>query len=310
MTIIVPETPAIVPACEFPHVVDNTMISGFRRCEMAGYYHGIRRIVKHEESTHLVAGGAFAKGLEITRKCYFDGGFPLEDSLEQGAIALIKQYGGHEPHPKVKVKSCQNMVAALYYYFHAFPIDKQLVPLRLANGKHAVEFSFAIPTGVKHPVTGDPILYAGRFDMIGMHETGIIYVVDEKTSTQLGDQWLARWRMSNQMTGYIWAARESGIDVKGAWIRGLGMLSSSFTSANVPTLRPQWRIEAWHRNLTLTLYKMISAWKHGVYQQNLDNACSAYGGCSYVDLCEVQEPERWIPINYHPNTWSPLNSRD
>jgi hypothetical protein len=294
----------------FPDIVDNTLLSAFRRCETFGYYSGIRRIRSHEESTHLIAGGAFARGLEITRKSFFESGKSFADSLVNGVEALILEYGEHEPHPKIAQKGVSNMIAALDYYFRVWPIDKQLVPYKLANGKHAIEFSFCLPTNVMHPISGDPIMYAGKFDMIGVHDNNQLFVTDEKTSTQLGEYWMQRWRMSNQMTGYVWAARMHGIPVKGAWIRGIGILSRSLTSANVPTFRPQWRIDAWYHNMELTLHKMIVAWRNGLYQQNLDSACSSYGGCTFMNLCEVQNPEEWIPINYFPNTWSPLNSRD
>ena len=298
------------PLLAFPDVIDNTAISGFRRCEMYGYYNSIRRIKGFEESTHLIAGGAFALGLEVTRKAFYEQSLPFSEAFELGVIAIVTEYGEHDPHKKLAAKGVWNIVAAFEYYFRIWPIDKVLVPFKLATGKYAIEFSFAIPTNVMHPVTGDPILYAGKFDMVAQHEAGLLYVVDEKTSTQLGDYWLTRWRMSNQMTGYIWAARKHGIDVKGAWIRGIGILSRNLTSANVPTLRPLWRIAQWERNMELTLNKMILSWKHGQYQQNLDQACSAYGGCSYLALCEVPNPEEWIGVNFYANTWSPLNSRD
>jgi hypothetical protein len=298
------------PLHAFPDVVDNTLISAFRRCETSAYYSGIRRIRAHENSTHLIAGGAFARGLEVTRKRFFEEGETFSQAFEAGVIALVTEYGDHVVHPKIAQKGVWNMVAALDYYFRVWPIDRGLVPFKLANGKHAIEFSFCLPTSIMHPITGDPIMYAGKFDMIGVHDNNQLFVTDEKTSTQLGDYWLQRWRMSNQMTGYVWAARMHGIPVKGAWIRGIGILARSLTSANVPTLRPQWRIDDWYAQLQLTLHKMVTAWQSGAYQKNLDAACSAYGGCTYMNLCEVQNPEEWIPINYHANTWSPLNSRD
>jgi hypothetical protein len=300
-----------VPEYPFPEVVDNTMVSAFRRCEKYWYYQSIRRIVPRAVSTHLVAGMAFARGLEVTRKSFFDSGLSFANSLDEGMRALIIAYGDHEPPEYLKTKSVWRMLNGLEFYFKEFPIDKILTPISTSkSGKSAIEYSFAEPTNVRHPISGDPILYAGRFDMFARHDSGSIYVVDEKTTTTLGQSWYDRWKMSNQMTGYIWATRNSPYKAQGAWVRGLAILSKGYSVANAPIHRPQWRIDAFERNLTLTLEKMKLAWEHSQYQLNYDSGCQSYSGCSYIELCDTQTPEDYIPINFFPNTWNPLEHKD
>lgn len=299
-----------MPNYEFPHIIDNTFVSAFRRCERYGYYQSIRRIKPNNSSTHLIAGAAFARGLEIVRRSYFEQGKSFQDSLDAGVVSLLVEYGEHEPPKSLSVKNAWNMAAALTYYFDTWPINESMRPLKLGEAKHAIEFSFAIPLPVKHPVTGDPLLFSGKCDFIGEHEKHkVLYAVDEKTSTSLGEHWINNWIMNSQMTGYVWAGRQLGYPLVGALVRGVGILSKSFSHAEVLVLRPQWRLDEWQRNLELTLYKAIAAWKHEQFQQNLDAACNQYGGCSYRQLCEVQHPEDWIEINFQPNTWNPLHSR-
>ena len=45
------------------------------------------------QSIHLHAGGAFAKGLEVTRRSFYEQGKGVEDSVSDGVRALLVAYG-------------------------------------------------------------------------------------------------------------------------------------------------------------------------------------------------------------------------
>lgn len=180
-------------------------------------------------------------------------------------------------------------------------------PFRLANGKSAVEFTFAIPLpNVRHSVTGDPILYGGRFDMLAERD-GVLFVEDDKTASQLGSQWNRNWTLDSQFTGYCWAARDFGYPVAGAIIRGLSILKKGFGHAQAITYRPDWQIERWLQSTEHTVRLMIAYWEQNFFPLALDkHACNSYGGCGFSQLCESPNPESWIEMNYEPRVWNPL----
>ena len=57
----------------FPHTIDSTILSTYRACSQKAFRQYMEHWKPSEESVHLIAGGAFAKGLETARSTYFQG---------------------------------------------------------------------------------------------------------------------------------------------------------------------------------------------------------------------------------------------
>lgn len=266
---------------------------------------------KGEVSIHLVSGGAFAKGLEVTRKAFFDYNFPFEEAFIYGSAALIGAYGNIEPHPMYGAKNVWNLISAMEFYFKTWPIDRIIIPNKRPNGRHEIEWNFVLPIpNTVHPNHGGPINYCGRFDMVGLHENGLLLGEDDKTTTQLGQSWFNRWRLSNQIRGYCWGAREHGMPLAGFNIRGVSLLKHSYGSADAIVQINPWQIDEFVENLGWTVKRMVEAYQADRYEMDQGGACSAYGGCDYLPLCEATNPNDWIEPNYVINEWNPLASRD
>lgn len=300
---------------DFPQGLDSTMISSFKSCEKAFWYNYIRRIMGKSKSVHLVAGGAFASGCEAFRKHYWvEGNRDWTSALGAGSIALIKHWGNYEPHPK-DGKTLDAMLAALAEYFTVNHPETDPIKPYFNKGKDGVvapaaEINFALPIeGTKHPTTGEPILYTGRMDLIGVYNDKA-YAVDEKTTQRLGEQWVEQWKLRSQFTGYTWAAQQHGFPVVGAIVRGISILSKSFGHATVPIVKQPWQIEQWHEQLVKDVNRMIAAWEANDYHLNLGDACTAYSGCAYRQLCLSRDPEVWIPNHYRHNPWDPLKTHE
>lgn len=297
-----------VPNLEFPTLVDSTMRGSWIVCNTQAMYGHFMHIASRSPSIHLHAGGAFASALEATRRAYYERNLPIDESLRQGLAELLRFYGPIQLTPaRTGDKSCDNMVKAFDSYFQRYPLDKDLLkPYMTADGKAMVEFRFSMPLGVPHPVTGDPILYGGRADMIAIYNDTLL-VVDEKTGTQLGESWASQWELDSQFTGYIKAAQVHGFPVSGACIRGIGLLKTKITHAEQFVYRSPWEIDRWWDELHDDVENMVRAWKRGAYKQALHkSACAAYGGCAYKMLCRSQNPEGWIPMHYREHKWDPL----
>lgn len=309
----------------FPPALDNTMVSTFRACPRKFWWRHVQLLQKGETSIHLISGGAFAKGLEVVRKEYFDKGKPLDEALPIGAAALLAAYGNVEPHPIYSNKSAPNMLGALAYYFETWPIDRIIRPYRPSAGaKHTIEWNFTLPIpGCYHPETGQQLLYCGRFDFVGEHENGMRVGEDDKTTSQLGNAWFQRWRLPNQILGYMWGAREHGMNLAGFNIRGIGLLKNSYSHAETLLMINDWQIDRFLVNLIATVTRMVDAYQESKLQGHIDGGsrpepfeldlsatCSAYGGCDYLMLCESLNPQAFIEPNFVIHEWNPLASRD
>jgi len=291
---------------DFPSFVDSSARGAFADCPHKFFYQYLRHLHSLTPSIHLHAGGAFAKGMEVARAHFYAKNNSAQVSIGEGMRAIILFYGDYMC-PEDSAKSCENILQAFDYYFVQWGMETDTLKPYMNKGIPAVEFSFALPLPeCNHPVSGDPILYTGRFDMLGQLSGGGIYVVDEKTTKSLGSTWPQQWDLRAQFTGYCWAAKEYGFEVEGAIIRGISILKRSNGHAQAITYRPQWKIDLWLEQLIRDVKSMIRMWEEGHWEQNFDAACSLYGGCSYKPLCETHNPEQWIVGNYAKRVWDPL----
>jgi len=289
----------------FPHTIDSTMLSTFRSCPNKFFRQYVQHWKPTAESVHLVAGGAFAEGIEKARVAFYEQGLPREEAELVGLAALITRYGDFEC-PKESAKSLERTAGALEYYFSQYPLGEDgMIPLNFGNGKHGIEFSFAQPLPFTHPVTGDPILYTGRADMVANFAGGV-YIVDEKTTSSLGASFARQWEMRSQFTGYCWACRENGIEPTGVVVRGVSILKTKYDTMQVPTYRAGWELDRWLTQTLRDLERMLKCWRDGYWDYSLDHACSEYGGCSLTQVCKSNDPETWLPMYFEQRVWDPL----
>lgn len=312
--------PATYSLGDFPKAIDNTMRSMFSQCEGKFAYAQLAGIGSPRKSVHLEAGGAFASGIEHARKAFYVDGKPESESVGIGAEALIKAWGTYEA-PDDATKTLDRMLGALDFYFSVFPMSQDYVsPYVDKDGKMGIEFSFAVPLPIAHPQTGDPVLYCGRFDMLGLHKNGSVLAVDEKTASQLGATWSRNWNMDSQFTGYVAGARSYNVPVAGAVIRGISILKTKYDSAEALIYRSDWEIQRWYQQLLRDVRGMVRIWSEikaleeagltwhdrADINWSLDkNACNSYGGCTFERLCLQRDPRDLIPIEYVKHFWDP-----
>lgn len=322
----------------FPHTVDSTILASFRACPQKMFRTYVQHWKPQTDSVHLVAGGAFAKGVEAARKAFFEGKVqPVEQVYDPlkgrnvpkwgeevfdarcqgnasmaealGLNALLAHYGDFEP-PSDSAKSPSRMAGALEFYFERYPLGQDdMLPIRMPDGRSGIEFSFAMPLDIAHPVTGDPILYTGRADMISHYADGI-FVVDEKTTSSLGASWANQWDLRSQFTGYCAAARELGIPVNGCVVRGVSILKTKYDTQQVLTYRSDYEIDRWRQQVHKDLERMIRCWRDGWWDYSLDGACTEYGGCALTRVCKSPDPETWLPMYFEQRVWDPLARRE
>ncbi len=317
----------------FPHTMDSTMLSTFRSCPQKMFRQYVEHWKPKSESVHLIAGGAFAKGIEVARKAYFEGdsavptvSYAIKDgeqirvvewadvpcekgnsllAQELGLNALLAAYGDFECPPD-SGKSLERTAGALEFYFERYPFDLDgTAPVTFPSGRRGIEFSFAEPLGVVHPVTGNPILYTGRADMVAHYADGQ-YVFDEKTTSQLGASWPRQWEMRSQFTGYVWAAQQAGLPVTGAVVRGVSILKTKYDTLQSITYRTPYEVDRWLDQVRRDLNRMIQCWEEGFWDYNLDHACAEYGGCSFTQVCKSANPDTWLPMYFEQRVWDPL----
>lgn len=297
---------AVLPSFEvrFPAVIDSTMLTCFRACPMKFYYEYCRRLAPQAISPDLHAGGAFAAGIEAVRNALYQENLALEAALAAGVQALTKYWGSYEP-PEGHAKTYVNMTNALFDYFEHYKPETEHVKPYMTEGRPATEFRIAHPMPVNHPVTGEPLVFAGRFDMLG-EVASQLFVVDEKTTTRFAYNWSRQWALRSQFLGYTWACREQGLPVEGAIVRGIAILKSEFKHLEAMIQMPQWQLDRWYAQTVRDMQRMVHCWTSGWFDMNYGESCSSYGGCQFEILCTAREPELWFG-DFKERVWNPLH---
>ena len=291
---------------QFPAVLDSTTVSSYKSCARQAFLQYFLHYKPLNPSVHLHAGGAFAKGLEVCRKAFFQQGLPLTDAVALGAGALLKFYGDFQC-PEDSAKSLERMLGAYEFYHERYPMDQdKAVPYLTRQGTRAIEFSFAHPIDILHPVTGDPILYVGRMDQI-VEYAGALYGEDDKTTSQLGASWPRQWDLRSQFTGYCWGAAKAEMPLAGFLVRGISILKTKYDTMEAITYRHPWMIDQWYEVTCRTIEKMIVDWRSGNWDPNLGDSCSSFGGCIFArQVCVSPDPQPWLDGNFARRVWDPV----
>jgi len=324
----------------FPEVLDSSMLAAFKSCPQL-----FRKVYienwksKEGANVHLTAGGAFAKGLEVTRKAFYTGEYEIlarvpvlnptgqkigtklqsehmqsgegdvERSIAAGLQALTAFYGDFEC-PADSAKSLERMMGAFVFYFDNYPLNMNAgFPIILPGGKRAIEVSFAHPLPINHPETGLPLMYCGRGDMICSYAGGV-YGEDDKTTSRLGPTWSQQWDLRSQFIGYTWGFRQSGISLNGFLVRGVSILKTKFETQEAICNFSEFEVDRWYRELIEWLTDMVLCFKTNRWRYNLDHACTEFGGCGFKTVCKAQDESPWLEQYFERRHWDPVTREE
>lgn len=300
-----------LPKPDFPLVWNDSLRSAFVNCPRSAFWEFFHHFKSTSPNIHLHAGKAWAAALETARMAYYGEKLDKHTAQALGLETLVREYGDFVAPERGSgnSKSLDRLIEAFTYYFLAFPLDTDAVqPHYGRDGKPMVEFSFALPLAedLLHPVTGEPILYAGRADMVATY-AGALSIYDDKTTSQLGMSWGNQWTRRSQFSAYSWAAREYGMPVSQIVVRGIAILKTSINHAQSITVRTPHNVAEWHTQVIRDIRRAIECYNSDYFDVNLSDACSSYGGCGFLQACTSSNPEPWLTGGFQRRIWNPVD---
>lgn len=294
-----------------PQHIDSTMISCFRSCPRKFYNEFILGLRPSGLSIDLHAGGAFAHAVEVVRREVFIHQRPLSDALLRASAAFEIYWGDFRiPDHKTTTKRPDRVWEAVEEYFRQYPPLSDHIQPYFVDGKPTFEFTFAIPLDPDdgfplHPVTGDPFLYTGRFDMMGEY-MGLPVICDDKTSgTGHYTNWSEKWDLRSQFIGYTWATQQLGIHADTCVVRGVGILMKSIALAEAIKPYSDGIRRKWLEQIRRDLWRITEMWREGYWDYNLAETCTSYGICPYATACQSETPEPWLKT-FDVRRWNPV----
>jgi len=152
-----------------------------------------------------------------------------------------------------------------------------------------------------------------------MQDRGEVIIVDEKTTSQLGQSWSNQWLLDGQFIGYTWGCQQNGYQPVGALIRGVGIYANDCRIAQCFVSFTEEQIQSWYEALRYDVKEMINCYLalkkfgpernllYGAYDKS---SCAAYGGCPYQSLCVAGTKgwKNWLN-DYEERIWEPAAPR-
>lgn len=311
-----------------PQVIDATQISCFRGCPQKFYNEFVLGARPPGLSIDLHAGACFAGALEETYRGIYQRKLTLSEALLRAHAKFLLDWGDFEiPEHKYTAKRMDRVWEAVVGdgtpegrgYFEEYPpLSDDILPYIADDGQPTFEYTFAIPLEPlsvteagdgfpRHPDTGEPFLYCGRFDMLGQTRDGRIMPRDEKTSGQTATvDWARKWQLRSQFMGYVWALQQCGLDVDSVCVRGISILKTKIGHSQHIQSFSRDLISRWHNQLRRDLWHIRRSWDEGYFDYNFAETCTSYGNCVFMDACTSAHPEMWLDT-MSVRRWNPLH---
>jgi hypothetical protein len=293
----------------FPAHIDSTMINAFRSCPKKFYWEYVLGLRSPELSVDLHAGAVFSSTLERFYREVFVNDADTATALGRAFGTFQSEWGDFiirkEKHPKTP----ENMWAAVEDYVRTYPPRLDSVQPYFLGNDPSFEFSFSIPLDFpdwpRHPVSGDPFIYVGRFDLLGKKD-GRPAIRDEKTAQRLESNWAEKWDLRSQFLGYCWALQHNGIPCNTVVVRGVIVTLTSIRQVEAVKIYPQTLIDRWFEQLRRDCIRLSNCWNEAYFDYNLGDTCTMYSHCQFIPLCTSPKPENWYD-SYEVRRWNPMH---
>ena len=296
--------------------VDSTSLGEFKKCPRSYYYSIVQGWQQRGLSPHLRFGLLIHAAVEGFHRRKAEG-WSYENNLRTTLREALTWTWNKElqraeviDHPQ---KTRASFIRALIWYLEQYEREPVagLTTALLANGKPAVELSFAFQSGYTAHSVGQPFILCGHIDRVVMLG-GDFYIADIKTTThQLGPNWVQGFSPDNQFTLYTVAGKVAfGVEAKGLILDGVqvGATFARFQRYQVP--RPAAVLTEWLQDLRYWLGAMEQCALDAHWPQN-DKACGMYGGCQFREVCSRAPSARasYLQAAYVKRVWDPLKVR-
>lgn len=334
-------------------VLDNTAAERFTTCPKSAEYYLVHKREAHAKNAALTFGGAIHAGLETLLKGKLD--FPNgkytdapepDDFFDLRIARSILDYFTNHPAPPDEYRTPQIALEVMAHYRQRAKLPDYAWTVLSDSSGLLVERAFELPLGVlevgadislpnREPffVKEIHVAWSGKIDVIAnCNERNRI--VDHKTTSIAGDQFVQDFRLSNQTIGYTWAARQlypelditgfcgNAIHLKRPSAGGFpaGGLMSKGVRGGAPPLdffrfyfeySPE-RIAEWHRNIMFVMEDFVTCLVRGLFTMHTKYCFGKYGRCPYHDVCCIDDPQ--VRLNmlatdmYKTVTWNPTHA--
>lgn len=149
------------------------------------------------------------------------------------------------------------------------------------------------------------IEYGGIFDTL-IDFGGQVYILEHKTTTQMGSYFFNQFKPNNQVTGYVWLAKGLSGRCDGALINAIGIYKSQATrfERQISTRNDfeldEWLLDVWTEACDIRDHELFGHWPMRT------KTCTLYGACEFYSVHTVNDPQvrqRLLEQDYVQDQW-------
>lgn len=344
-------------------VIDNSSLEVFTTCPKSADYKLVRRREAHARNAALTFGGAIHEGLEKFLLWQWNEQQGMEWQIDNANVqqdsAIVNFFTNH-PTPPDEYRTVTNALAVLSAYRQRASLPDYQWEIQSDDKGPIIERAFELPLGVievedyidmpwlteeqsqiaanygmdiksgKPFVKSIHIAWSGRIDAIARCNNAI-RVIDHKTTSIAGDQFVQDFAISNQVLGYVWAAQQLWPELNPSAFclnaihfkkpTGVGSISALGPRGGPAALNffrayfdysPS-RVQQWQENCLHIVSDFINSLTRGHFTRHTKWCFGKYGKCQYHDVCIQDNPAvRTAMLNsdmFKNVTWNPVAGR-
>jgi hypothetical protein len=301
--------------------IDNFALTMFQTCPAKYFLRMHEGWTSKRKSGALGFGGALHEGLATWYKTHDKGqsliaideawplNLPIDDwRTKEKCLTVMVEYMKHYPIESFKIIGAPEspMIENTFTIASGMFLDcEQCGPP--AGSAQDAKTMFVSGRCSNCGLPLEEIEYGGIFDG-GVEFSGNDFVLEHKTTSQLGTYYFNQFKPNNQITGYIWALRQlTGKRIGGAIVNAIGLYKSSTTKFERSiTTRSDEDIADWLENVRATC-QMIKDCERRAFWPKHTQSCTMYGKCEYHDVHTLgakQEQEKFLEQMFVKEPWS------
>ncbi len=292
--------------------IDNSFLEKLNCCPRAVEYSYLHKRVASWSKAALNFGGAVHHALAIRYRDFPDLALSSDEDLQ---MEELSKWFAEKPNPMEDHRTLDLAQKLIRAYNSRFQ-GEEFASLTF-NGSPAVELPFVFRLCKIGDIT---ILYCGRIDLV-VTSDGLIFVVDHKTTSMMGEQFFKGLSVSPQMVGYA-----SGVEAilpkekcagfivnaikvpKPTKTKGDGVDSDCFQRHR--TYLQEGQLAEWRQNTIALVEEFLWNYSRGILPQKKSWCVNKFGLCEFFGVCELPADNRSLMLStgqFTNNDWSPLN---
>lgn len=268
----------------------HSKIKTYIECPKLYYWQYIKKIVTIIKPKPLAAGSTIAEALET---------FRVTGDTEQALQTIAEVGRSEENHLELSttddpIRSVGNLTLIMLDYFDMYSnepervIKHSYIDEETQQEKTRVEVEFKVPLNEEKT-----LFYQGRIDGLYLVQPNEIAIIEDKTTTRMGEKYFDQFQANHQIMWYMWVANKLGAfknSMPRCLVNAIYIHKAERRLKRNVIMKSTKQLELAYKDLL----NWIEAIEHAEHTKNFPrnlSHCEMWGGCSYKMLRDIEKPQ-------------------